>query len=130
MDYKAEVNRIFKGAFLPRKGLCNNPLTGGTFVRGIDSIKPQKERAERALMARAWFAHHAPPDAPPLPLCYGDREDLKRGGLPHIVAWLARSLATRDFVTDGHPLFDDYACGVMASDPPSSNRNALANLKK
>src|SRR5580692_1300817 len=116
MNYKAEVDRLFREAHLPRGSVCENPVTGSKFVPGFDPIKPQKERAERALRARDWFAHHAPADAPPLPLCYGDREDLKTGGLPHIVAWLARSLATRDFVTDGHPLFDDYACGVMASD--------------
>jgi hypothetical protein len=116
MNYKAEVDRIFRAAHLPRGSVCENPVSGGKFVPGIDPMGPQKKRARLALEARDWFADHGPPDAPPLPLTYGDREDLKRGGLPHIVAWLARSLATRDFVTYGHPLFDDYARGVMASD--------------
>jgi hypothetical protein len=107
MDYKAEVDRIFREAFLPRGSICENPVTGGKFVRGVDPVKPQKERAERALMARDWFLHHAPPDAPPLPLCYGDREDLKVWGLPHLVAWFAGSVQSRDFVVDGHPLFED-----------------------
>jgi hypothetical protein len=115
MDYNAEVDRIFRGAHLPRGSVCENPVTGGKFVPGLDPIKPQKQRAERALRARDWFASHAPLDAPPLPLCYGDREDLKVWGLPHLVAWFAGSVDSRDFVVDGHPLFDDYARGVMAS---------------
>src|ERR1700730_5070117 len=115
MDYKAEVDRIFREAHLPRSSICENPVTGGKFVRGVDPIKPQKQRAERALMARDWFARHAPPDAPPLPLSYGDREDLKRGGLPHILAWFARSLEARAYDYHEHPSFDDYARGVLAS---------------
>jgi hypothetical protein len=115
MDYNAEVDRIFRKAHLPRSCLCENPVTGGKFVRGVDPIKPQKERAERALRARDWFASHASPDAPPLPLSYGDREDLKRGGLPHIVAWFARSLEARAYDYHEHPSFDDYARGVLAS---------------
>jgi hypothetical protein len=115
MDYKAEVDQIFREAFLPRGSICENPVTGGKFVRGVDPIKPQKQRAERALRARDWFARHAPPDAPSLPLCYGDREDLKRGGLPHIVAWFARSLEARAYDYHEHPSFDDYARGVLAS---------------
>jgi hypothetical protein len=57
----------------------------------------------------------APTDAPPLPLSYGEREHLKAGGLAHIVAWYARSLAAEDYDYRNHPSFEDYACGVMAS---------------
>jgi hypothetical protein len=115
MNYEVEVDRLFREADLERGSVCENPVTGSKFVPGIDRIKPQKERARRALEARDWFAHHGPPDAPPLPLSYGDREDLKRGGLPHLVAWFARSLAARVYNYREHPLFDDYAAGVLAS---------------
>jgi hypothetical protein len=115
MNYEAEVDRLFKEADLERGSVCENPVTGSKFVPGIDRIKPQKERASLALEARDWFTHHGPPDASPLPLSYGDREDLKRGGLPHLVAWFARSLAARAYNYREHPLFDDYAAGVLAS---------------
>jgi hypothetical protein len=46
----------------------------------------------------------------------GDREALKRGGVPHILAWYARSLSCREYDVLEHPLFDDYARGVMASE--------------
>ena len=69
----------------------------------------------RALMARKWFAKHAPPDAPPLPLSYCERERLKVGGLPHVVAWFGSSLECRHFAFVGHPYFEDYARGVLAS---------------
>ena len=47
---------------------------------------------------------------------YAEREELKMGGLPHIVAWYARSLAARKYNFEEHPSFDDYATGVMASE--------------
>jgi hypothetical protein len=57
----------------------------------------------------------SPLDAPPLPLSYDDRESLKVGGLPHIVAWFARSLAACDYDFGIHPFFEPYARGVLAS---------------
>jgi hypothetical protein len=115
MDYKQIVDRLFKEAPDRYASISRNPVTGSRFVRGADPIGPQKNRAMLALEARDWFSRHAPPDAPPLPLSYGDREDLKRGGLPHIVAWFARSLAARAYDYREHPSFDDYAAGVLAS---------------
>lgn len=50
--------------------------------------------------------------APELPLSYQERERL----IPYIVSVYGRSLAVRDFRTKGHPKFDDYARGVMASE--------------
>jgi hypothetical protein len=82
---------------------------------GAVSAKLDTWRRNRALNAQSWFASHAPPDAPPLPLSYGDREDMKRGGLSHIVAWFAQSLEARDYDFDTHPSFEEYARGVMAS---------------
>ena len=73
-------------------------------------------RSRQALAAREWFKRNGPSDAPPLPLGYNEREDLKVGGLKHIVAWYACSLACRDYAFEKHPPFNDYARGVMASD--------------
>jgi hypothetical protein len=85
-------------------------------ISAVDLIPKRNPRGRRALAARKWFELHGPPDAPPLPLGYNEREALKRGGLPHIVAWYACSLACRDYSFKDHPSFDDYARGVMASD--------------
>jgi len=69
-----------------------------------------------ALVARKWFAENGPSDLQPLPLGYNEREDLKHGGADHILAWYARSLDCRDYDVRKHPSFEDYACGVMASE--------------
>ena len=72
--------------------------------------------SRQALAAREWFKRNGPPDAPPLPLGYYEREALKVGGPTHIIAWFACSLACRDYAVEKHPSFDDYACGLMASE--------------
>jgi hypothetical protein len=76
----------------------------------------QREFERQALAAREWFKQHGPPDAPVFPIGYAEREELKMGGLPHIVAWYARSLAARKYNFEEHPPFDEYAPGVMASE--------------
>jgi hypothetical protein len=68
-----------------------------------------------ARTARKHFATIAPPDAPALPLSYSEREELKVGGLPHIVAWFARSLEACNYDLGIHPQFEPYARGVLAS---------------
>jgi hypothetical protein len=80
----------------------------------IDQV--HSPRGRRARFAREWFALNGPHDAPPLPLGYDEREDLKVGGLKHLVAWYACSLACRNYDVVVHPSFDDYACGLMASE--------------
>ncbi len=85
----------------------------------------------QAQLAREHFAANGPPDAPPLPLSYDEREDLKAGGLSTIVAWYARSWEARRYNPQGHPLFDDYARGVMASDyAPYFIKNDAALLRR
>jgi len=113
-DLQVEVDRLFRQAPDRYNYFRQNPVTDHGFTAD-DPIGPQKQAAVRALKAREWFATHAPPDAPTLPLSYRDRERMKAGGLPHIVAWFARSLEGRDYNFDGHPPFNEYACGVMAS---------------
>jgi hypothetical protein len=114
-EIKAEVERLFREAPDRHQDIRENPVTGSRWCNGEDPIAPQKQAALRALMAREWFAQHAPPNAPLLPLSYQARERMKSGGLPHIVAWFARSLEARNYNVDGHPLFEEYAKGVMAS---------------
>jgi hypothetical protein len=115
-EIKSYVDRLFREAPDRRWETRTNPVTGTRWVSGLDPIAPQKKAACRAVRARNWFARTAPSDAPPLPLCYGDRERLKYGGgLPRIVAWFARSLEALKYDFDRHPPFEEYACGVMAS---------------
>jgi hypothetical protein len=111
----AQVDLLFGEACRPYGAFATNPVTGSHFVSGRDRIKPQKDAAYRALTAREWFAVTAPPDAPSLPLSYGEREKLKVGGLPHLVAWYARSLEARRYEFWEHPSFEDYVSGVLAS---------------
>src|SRR5262245_46393248 len=82
---------------------------------GLNPATSRKRPRWRPKVARQWFARTAPPDAPPLPLSYEERESLKGGGLPHLVAWYARSLETLNYVVFDHPPFEDYASGVLAS---------------
>ncbi len=110
------VERAFDANRKHSGQICEIPILGGHYVPGFDRTKRLKETACRALAAREWFTIHSPADAPPLPLSHNEREDLKIGGLPHIVAWYARSLDCRNYDLQDHPSFDDYACGVMASD--------------
>ena len=112
-------------------------MIGGHYVPGFDPTEAMKEMAVRALLAREWFARHGPPDAPPLPLSDNECEDFKIGGLPHLVAWYAQSLARLDYDLREHPLFNDYARGVLAEAERGElvtlhfmDRTVLAQLKE
>jgi hypothetical protein len=115
-SYEETVARLYRDLLKdkPAGSFCRFPVIGGTFLKG-ENTKEVRQFTAKALRARDWFATNGPADAPPLPLSYGDREDLKHGGIDHLVALYARSLETAeyDFVT--HPSFHDYACGVHAS---------------
>jgi hypothetical protein len=115
MDYKAELDRIFREAYLPRGSICENPVTGGKFVRGADPIGPQKKAACRALVARAREAW-ANPGMPPLPLSSAECYDLKRRqGIDYLWSEYASSLRILKYDDFRHPSFEQYARGVMAS---------------
>jgi hypothetical protein len=110
---KAHVHSLFKAVAQPHGSSVKNPVTGVTFVWGEDPISEQKQQAWAALSAQEHFARFGPPDAPPLPLTYWAREDLKRlGPLAHMVRWFARSLENSGYSAE-HPPFDDYASGVL-----------------
>jgi len=87
-----------------------------SWVDRQDTPAKQREFERRALAAREWFKQHGPPDAPVFPVGYAERESLKMGGLPHLVACYARSLAGQKYKLEEHPSFDEYASGVMASE--------------
>jgi hypothetical protein len=113
---KKEVDRLFSNLRGTHRAQCQNPVTGGWFLWGIDPIAVQKRKARRALAARRWCAENDPPDLPPLPIRGSEIFDMQVGqGLLHLFAYYARSLADRDWVVEGHPSFDEYARGMLAS---------------
>jgi hypothetical protein len=83
-------------------------------ISAVDLTTTESGEWEMAQRAREWFARTKPADAPPLPLGYDEREALKHGGIDHIVALHARSLAGLGYDWEKHPSFYDYACGAMA----------------
>jgi hypothetical protein len=110
-----KIDRLFNEAADRFEQVRQNPVTGSRWVAVIDSIKPQKQVALKAHLAREWFAMTGPEGAPPLPLSYEERESLKDGGLSHIVAWFAESLRALHYDVYLHPPFARYARGVLAS---------------
>ena len=110
-----EVERLFKENPPVYDQLCTNPVVDADYVGGLDPIKPQKEKARRALLAREWFRLHGPEDVQPLPVCYEQRERLMGHGilLHHILKWYARSLEGRKFDVMEHPPFADFVRGVL-----------------
>jgi hypothetical protein len=110
------VDRLFGEIKAKRGDRCVNPVTGGQFLWGDDPIAPQKKAAVAALRAREWFAVNGPPDAPPLPLSDNEIEAARNArDLEGVVGFYARSLAGQDYDVHQHPSFDDFACGLMAS---------------
>jgi hypothetical protein len=114
IEIEQYVDRLFKAN--RKKSYADIPIVGGHYVPREDNVRPLKKKARAALAARVWFHENGPGYAQPLPLSYNERENLKRGGVAHILAWFARSLAARNYNYLEHPSFDDYACGVMASE--------------
>src|SRR5262249_4644813 len=77
---RREVERMFGEISAERGDLCTNPVTGGDFVYGFDSIKRQKDAAYKRLLVREYFALHGPPDAPLIPTDERDRGRAKYAG--------------------------------------------------
>jgi glutathione S-transferase len=116
-EYRARrlVDSLFKANAARHVKICDWPVIGGHYVHGSDPIEEMKELAVSGLLAREWFARNGPPDAPPLPLGYHEREALKlgRGLLAYILALFARSLESRNYNLKEHPPFADYVSAVL-----------------
>lgn len=109
------VDSLFKANEARHGKACEWPVIGGGYVSGYDPIEEMREMAVSALLASEWFARNGPPDAPPLPLGYDERERLKggRGLLAYILALFARSLEGRHYNVKEHPPLADYVSGVL-----------------
>ena len=116
------VDRLFRENPPLHGQQCVNPITGGRYIGVLDPIAPQKRMARRAIRAREWFAIYGPQDAQPLPLSCEDIEDRKyawesnQPSLSYIVSCFAYSLQLHDYEVNSHPSFEDFACGVTASE--------------
>ena len=131
--FKHQVDQLFQEAVQPHGCLGRNPVTENSFVWGVDPIKPQKERAERALNARAHFRFTGPSGFE-LPLNYREREAMKcRGPQAFMVYLYAFSLYSNEFDVGGHPSFETFASGVMAAadtDPYLSHIRHVPELRR
>jgi hypothetical protein len=109
-----EVERLFGEISAERGDLCTNPVTGGEFVYGLDSIKRQKDAAYKRLLVREYFALHGPPDAPLMPTDDYERNRAKyaTGLLGFITAQFIWSLENQHDLTV-HPSFADFASGLL-----------------
>jgi hypothetical protein len=86
IEIEQYVDRLFK-ANRKEDYSADIPIIGGHYLPKEDNIRPLKKKACAALAAREWFYENGPAYAQPLPLSYNEREDLKSGGVPHILAW-------------------------------------------
>jgi hypothetical protein len=109
-----EVERLFGEISARRGDECRNPVTGGLFVYGFDSIKKQKEAAYRRLLVREYFALSGPSDAPLLPVDDWERDYAKRlnGPLGFITAHFIWSMEDQHDLRV-HPSFADFASGML-----------------
>lgn len=135
------VDRLVEDLFAKNPGQygqqCENPVTGGRYVGGLDPIEPQKRMARDALLAREWFAIVGPKDMQPLPISDEEIEDRKyawgskQPSLSYIVSCFAYSLRANNWDFNSHPSFEDFACGVMASEhAPDFVKNDAALRKQ
>jgi hypothetical protein len=77
-----------------------------------------KERTRRALAARAWFTVTGPAWAQPLPISRTDIDNVRcecDGGREELLGHFVSSLINTNWDYRTHPVFFDFACGVMAS---------------
>ncbi|MFL6817599.1 MAG: hypothetical protein ACJ8EF_06630 [Bradyrhizobium sp.] len=113
----SEVERLLNELAGATGDYCRNPITGASFVWGVDRIKLQKNDAVSALLAREYFAVNGPSHAGPLPLSPDEIEEARNaGGITSVVGFYARSLASRLWNVQEHPSPTDFLRGLMASD--------------
>jgi hypothetical protein len=109
-----EVERLFGEISAKRGDLCTNPVTGGDFVYGFDSIKRQKKAAHRRLLIREYVALNSPADAPLFPPddCERNRAKYAAGLFGFITAQFNWSIESQDDWRV-HPAFADFASGML-----------------
>jgi hypothetical protein len=93
----------------------------GPTLLPLDYIIKLKRRVHDAMQTQAWFGKQGAAWAQPLPLVhYGEQEKiLCSSDLPrHLVVYYANSLQRLAFKYLEHPLFFDYARGVMCRRRP------------
>jgi hypothetical protein len=101
---------------------CENPVTGGRYVYGVDPIETQKAEARRALLARERFAVVGPKDMQPLPISCEEIEDRKyawdskQPARGFIRSCFGASVRANDHDLESHPGIEDFARGIMASE--------------
>jgi hypothetical protein len=120
------VDRLVEDLFAKNPGQygqqCENPVTGGRYVGGLDPIEPQKRMARDALLAREWFAIVGPKDMQPLPISSEEIEDRKNAwdskqpSHSFIASSFGDSLRANDHNFKSHPCLEAFARGVMASE--------------
>jgi hypothetical protein len=115
-----EVERLFTENLPIYGNPCHNPVTGGSYIGGLDPIEEQKAAASRALQARNWFAYTGPADAQPLPISASERgdihlrDDYARFLFHHILELYSRSLEAQQFDFIQHPPFAAFVSGVLS----------------
>jgi hypothetical protein len=109
-----EVERLFGEISARRGDLCENPITGGEFVYGFDSIKRQKDAAYKRLLVREYLALNGPPDAPRMPTDDYERNRAMHAGglLGFITAQFIWSIESQDDLRV-HPSFADFVSGML-----------------
>jgi hypothetical protein len=120
------VDRLVEDLFAKNPGQygqqCENPVTGGRYVYGVDPIEPQKAEARRALLAQEMFAVVGPKDMQPLPISDEEIEDRKyawdskQPALGYIGSCFGYSVRANGHDLKSHPSFEAFARGVMASE--------------
>jgi hypothetical protein len=128
---KPHVDRLFSD-ITPISGRSPNPVDGANWIVSDEPITVQKKEAYRALLAREWFDIYGPHDAPPLPLSSSEQDALRyHDPFGHLVADFARSLEANGWDINGHPSFEDFARGVLASEySPDFTRTNAELLKR
>jgi hypothetical protein len=121
-----EADRLFGENDAGQGESCDNPLTGGWFIRSLSSVADQKADAILELLIREWFAVFGPADAPPFPLSHEIDRYRDARGLKGVIGFYARSLAGQGYDVRKHPSFDDFARGLMAL----AVEHGLWNLEK
>jgi hypothetical protein len=123
-DYRLDrrVDDLFAKSAARYGQQCENPVTGGRYVGGLDPIEPQKRMARDALLARERFAIVGPKDMQPLPISDEEIEDLKyawdskQPARSFILSCFGDSVRINGHDLKSHPSLKAFARGIMASE--------------